>query len=196
MMKRNNFLIIISISLISAALVAVYKTDKKIINLFNKQNLTKTKKPSLKAPKEEVWITVLIHGMLSQRLPNNFIGNIEGSGIYRGECDCIICDGFVGNVVLKVSESLAESARTLIKEEIRKSPLAILGALLMKPSLKAVRKRSDYAEYGGAPLLGVNGIVMICHGRSSAKAIKNAIRAACREIEHNILETMKKEISG
>lgn len=137
-----------------------------------------------------------IHKALSEKMPQNFFGNVEGSGIYRGDCDCIICDGFVGNVVLKVSESLAESARKLIKEEILKSPLAILGALLIRPSLKKVKERSDYSEYGGAPLLGVNGIVMICHGRSNAKAIKNAIRAACREVDHKILEKMRKEISG
>ena len=137
-----------------------------------------------------------IHRMLSEKMPDNFIGNTEGSGIYRGDCDCIICDGFIGNVVLKVSESLAESAIKLIKKEIKKSPLAMLGAMLMKPRLQAVRRHADYAEYGGAPLLGVNGIVMICHGRSNAKAIKNAIRAACGEVEHNILETMKKEIKS
>ena len=137
-----------------------------------------------------------IHRILSEKMPQNFIGNVEGSGIYRGDCDCIICDGFVGNVVLKVSESLAESATTLIKREIKKSPLAMLGALLMRPRLKAIRRNADYSEYGGAPLLGVNGIVMICHGRSNAKAIKNAIRAAGREVEHNILETMRQEITG
>lgn len=135
-----------------------------------------------------------IHQMLSQRLPENFIGNVEGSGIYRGDSDCIICDGFVGNVVLKVSESLAESATTLIKREIRKSPLAMIGALLMRPRLRVIRQHADYSEYGGAPLLGVNGIVMICHGRSNAKAIKNAVRAACREAQHGILEKMRREI--
>lgn len=137
-----------------------------------------------------------IHRMLSEKIPDNFIGNVEGSGIYRGDCDCIICDGFIGNVVLKVSESLAESAIKLIKREVKKSPLAMLGAALMRPRLRAVRRHADYSEYGGAPLLGVNGIVMICHGRSNAKAIKNAIRAACGEVEHMILETMKQEIRG
>ncbi len=135
-----------------------------------------------------------IHRMLSEKMPENFVGNVEGGGIFRGGCDCIVCDGFVGNVVLKVSESLAESATALIKREIKKSPLAMLGALLMRPRLRAIRQYADYSEYGGAPLLGVNGIVMICHGRSSAKAIKNAVRAACREAEHNILETMKREV--
>ncbi len=135
-----------------------------------------------------------IHRMLSERLPDNFVGNTEGSGIFRGDCDCIICDGFVGNVVLKVSESLAESAIALLKRELKKSPIAMLGAWLMKSRLKAIRRYADYSEYGGAPLLGVNGIVMICHGRSSAKAIKNAVRAACREVEHDILTSMRQEI--
>ncbi|MEW5894358.1 MAG: phosphate acyltransferase PlsX [Candidatus Omnitrophota bacterium] len=135
-----------------------------------------------------------IHRMLSEKIPENFIGNVEGSGIFRGDCDCIVCDGFVGNVVLKVSESLAESAIALIKREVKKSPMAMLGAFLMRPRLRAVRRHADYSEYGGAPLLGVNGIVIICHGRSNAKAIKNAIRAACREAEHNILDRMKREI--
>ncbi|HRZ40138.1 MAG TPA: phosphate--acyl-ACP acyltransferase, partial [Candidatus Omnitrophota bacterium] len=103
-------------------------------------------------------------------------------------------DGFVGNVVLKVSESLAESAIALLKRELKKSPVAMLGAWLMKSRLKQIRRYADYSEYGGAPLLGVDGIVMISHGRSDAKAIKNAIRAARREVEHNVIEHMRKEI--
>ncbi len=126
----------------------------------------------------------------------NFIGNIEPNEIFSGKCDCIICDGFVGNVMIKVSEGLTESAGTLIKREIGKSPLALLGAWLMKSRLMHVKKLVDYSEYGGAPLLGVNGVVMISHGRSSPKAIKNAIRSTQREIEHNILSTLKTEVSG
>ena len=88
-----------------------------------------------------------------------------------------------------------ESAGALLKREIVKSPIAILGAMLMKASLKEFKKLVDYSEYGGAPLLGVNGLVMISHGRSSPKAIKNAIRATMREIEHNVMDAMKKEIA-
>ncbi len=135
-----------------------------------------------------------IHRMLSERLPDNFIGNVEGSGIYRGDCDCIICDGFVGNVVLKVSESLVESAIALLKRELKKSPMAMLGAWLMQSRLKEIKRYADYSEYGGAPLLGVDGVVMISHGRSDAKAIKNAIRAARREVEHKVMDHMRKEI--
>jgi glycerol-3-phosphate acyltransferase PlsX len=133
------------------------------------------------------------HKMMANRLPN-FIGNIEANEIYSGKCHCIICDGFSGNITIKVSQSLVESAIKLLKREIKKSPLAMLGALLMKHSLANIRHKGDYAEYGGAPLLGVNGNIMICHGRSNPKAIKNAIRAAQREVQHNIISRMENEI--
>jgi phosphate acyltransferase len=131
--------------------------------------------------------------LMSERL-ENFIGNVEANEIFTGKCDCIISDGFVGNIVIKLSEGLMESAGTLLKREIKKSPLALLGALLMKSRLQHIKRYADYSEYGGAPLLGVNGIVMISHGRSSPKAIKNAIRAACREVEHNIIQHIVEEI--
>ena len=124
----------------------------------------------------------------------NFIGNVEANEVFTGKSDCIICDGFIGNVVLKVAEGLLESTGKLMKREIKKNPFAILGALILKLSLKDIRKLADYSEYGGAPLLGVNGIVMISHGRSNPKAIKNAIKAACREVEHKILDIMIKEV--
>ncbi|MBF0477859.1 MAG: phosphate acyltransferase PlsX [Candidatus Omnitrophica bacterium] len=127
---------------------------------------------------------------------STFIGNIEPNEIYKGKSDCIICGGFVGNVILKVSEGLMEASSILIKREIKKSPVALLGAFLMKKKLTHIKKLADYSEYGGAPLLGVNGIVMISHGRSSPKAIKNAIRASIREIEHKILDVMAKEVSA
>src|SRR3989338_2031326 len=126
----------------------------------------------------------------------NFSGNIEPNEMFSGKCDCIICDGFVGNIVIKVSEGLMESAGALIKREIKKDPIALLGALIMKSRLEEIKKHADYSEYGGAPLLGVNGIVMISHGRSSPKAIKNAIRATIREVEHNIVATITKELNN
>jgi len=125
---------------------------------------------------------------------SNFIGNVEASEVFSGKSDCIICDGFVGNVVLKVSEGVLESAGKLLKQEIKKSPLALTGALLMRRGLNHIKKLADYSEYGGAPLLGVNGLVMISHGRSSAKAIKNAIKATKREVEQNILTHMMTEV--
>jgi len=124
--------------------------------------------------------------LLSEKLAN-FSGNVEASEVYTGKADCIICDGFVGNVVLKVSEGLLECAGTLIKREIKKNPVALLGAFLMKKGLSDFKRRVDYSEYGGAPLLGVNGAVIISHGRSNAKAIKNAIRSAQREVEHDFI---------
>lgn len=135
------------------------------------------------------------HKLMASRL-KNFLGNVEANEIFSGRADCIICDGFAGNIVIKVSENLVESAGTLLKREIVKSPLAMLGAYLMKSKLAHLKKRVDYSEYGGAPLLGVNGIVMISHGRSSPKAIKNAIRAAMREVDHNIVSSMINEIKG
>jgi len=135
------------------------------------------------------------HKLLAERF-KSFKGNVEANEIFFGDCDCIVCDGFIGNIVIKVAEGLMESAGTLIKREVKKDPLAMVGAMLMKSRLAKVKKYADYSEYGGAPLLGVNGIVMISHGRSNPKAIKNAIKAAKREIEHKIIETMKAEITA
>jgi glycerol-3-phosphate acyltransferase PlsX len=115
----------------------------------------------------------------------NFIGNVEGKHLFSGECDIVICDGFVGNVTLKVSESLAEAMQMFLKKHILSNPLGIIGALLLKSSFKNFKKDIDYAEYGGAPLLGVDGVVIISHGRSNAYAIKNAIRVAKKEVEYN-----------
>lgn len=134
------------------------------------------------------------HKLLSEQV-SNFIGNVEANEIFSGKCDCIVCDGFVGNVMIKVSEGLMESAAALLRREIKKSPIALFGAMLMKSRLNHIKKYADYAEYGGAPLLGVNGIVMIGHGRSNPKAIKNAIRATKREVEHNINSSIIEEVS-
>ena len=128
--------------------------------------------------------------------PENFIGNVEANEVFHGKSDCIVCDGFVGNVVIKVSEGLLESTGKLMKRETLKDPLAMIGAWLMKKRLKHIKKFADYSEYGGAPLLGVNGLVMIGHGRSSPKAVKNAIRNTVREVEHDILSAMVKEITA
>ncbi|HNQ51171.1 MAG TPA: phosphate acyltransferase PlsX [Candidatus Omnitrophota bacterium] len=120
----------------------------------------------------------------------NFIGNVEGKHLFSGECDIVICDGFVGNVTLKVSESLAEAMQKFLKKHILSNPLGILGALLLRSSLRRFKKDIDYSEYGGAPLLGVNGVVIIGHGRSNAKAVKNAIRVAKAEVENRFTEKL------
>ncbi|MFA5005689.1 MAG: phosphate acyltransferase PlsX [Candidatus Omnitrophota bacterium] len=116
----------------------------------------------------------------------NFIGNVEGKDLFSGKCDLIICDGFVGNVALKVSESAAEAMQTFLKRHLLSNIFGKIGLIFMLPSLKRFKKELDYAEYGGAPLLGVNGVVIIGHGRSNKKAIKNAIRVAKEEVERNV----------
>ncbi|PIQ88567.1 MAG: phosphate--acyl-ACP acyltransferase [Candidatus Omnitrophica bacterium CG11_big_fil_rev_8_21_14_0_20_42_13] len=130
----------------------------------------------------------------------NFIGNVEGRDIFSGSCDIIICDGFVGNVVLKVAESLAETIGTFLYRELKRNIITKAGVLLLKSGLKRFKKSLDYSEYGGAPLLGVDGVVIIGHGRSNANAIKNAIRVAKEEVERkvndNIIESVSHAISS
>lgn len=116
----------------------------------------------------------------------NFIGNVEGRDVFQGNVDVIVCDGFVGNICLKVSEGLAEAAMQMLRDEILKSFAAKAGYLLARHAFRSFKKRVDYAEYGGAPLLGVNGIGIICHGKSSAQAIKNAILEAAKMVKRNI----------
>ena len=108
----------------------------------------------------------------------NFVGNVEGRDIYNGSCDVIVTDGFTGNVALKISESLAEMLGAMIKEELTRDVRSKLGAALAMPAFGRFRKRVDYPEMGGAPLLGIDGGAIICHGSSPAKAIKNAVRVA------------------
>jgi len=116
----------------------------------------------------------------------NFIGNVEGRDIFHGTADVIVCDGFIGNVVLKVSESLAETLSEFLRRELTKSFITKVGAFLSGPAFRALKKEIDYSEYGGAPLLGVDGICIISHGRSSAKAIKNAIRQAGEFVNYQV----------
>jgi len=116
----------------------------------------------------------------------NFVGNVEGRDVFQGNVDVIVCDGFVGNICLKLSEGLAEAAMQMIKDEIMKSTAAKIGYFLARPAFRAFAKRVDYAEYGGAPLLGVNGVGIICHGKSSAEAIKNAIIEAAKMVEKQV----------
>jgi glycerol-3-phosphate acyltransferase PlsX len=108
----------------------------------------------------------------------NFMGNVEGRDIYNGSCDVIVTDGFTGNVALKISESLAEMLGAMIKEELTRDVRSKLGAALAMPAFSRFKKRVDYTEMGGAPLLGIDGGAIICHGSSPAKAIKNAVRVA------------------
>ncbi|MCX5870928.1 MAG: phosphate acyltransferase PlsX [Deltaproteobacteria bacterium] len=116
----------------------------------------------------------------------NFVGNVEGRDVFQGDVDVVVCDGFVGNICLKISEGLAEAAMQMLKDEIMKSTVAKIGYFLARPAFRSFAKRVDYAEYGGAPLLGVNGIGIICHGNSSAEAIKNAILEAAKMVEKQV----------
>ena len=129
----------------------------------------------------------------------DFVGNVEGRDVYQGDVDVVVCDGFVGNVCLKISEGLADAAMRMLRDEIMKSTLAKIGYLLARPAFKLFKKRVDYAEYGGAPLLGINGIGVVSHGKSSFHAIKNAIvQAADMERKHvnsMILESLELEDS-
>ncbi|MEK7846677.1 MAG: phosphate acyltransferase, partial [Nitrospinota bacterium] len=124
----------------------------------------------------------------------NFIGNVEGKELYKGTADVVVTDGFVGNITLKVSESLADMIGKSLKDIFTKNWRSKLGYLLLKPYLEIFRKRVDYSEYGGAPLLGVNGICIIAHGSSSPKAIKNAIRQAKELIERDVNTHIKEDI--
>ncbi len=108
----------------------------------------------------------------------NFIGNAEGRDVFNGNCDVIVCDGFTGNVVLKAGEALGEMVGRKLREAVTSSPIRKAGAFILRSAFDDLKKSMDYSEYGGAPLLGVNGGCIVCHGRSNAKAIKNAIRVA------------------
>ncbi len=124
----------------------------------------------------------------------NFTGNIDGKDIFTGIADVIVCDGFTGNVVLKTSEGLADAIVKILKREIAEQSVGRIGYLLMKSALKSFKKKTDYDEYGGAPLLGINGTCIISHGRSTAKAIKNALRVAADFSEKRVYKTIASEI--
>lgn len=125
----------------------------------------------------------------------NFIGNVEGNVLFEGAADVVVCEGFVGNVVLKVSEGLGHVLTTMFKDEVLRHGGAAAGPLL-KQVLGTIAARTDYAEYGGAPLLGVNGLMIICHGRSDARAIANALKVARRfidtDVNRHIVEGLQK----
>lgn len=117
-----------------------------------------------------------------------FKGNVEGSDIFNGSVDVIVCDGFMGNLVLKASEGVASSISTILREEIKKSPISSIGYLLAKPAFKALKAKIDYAEYGGAPLLGIKKPVIISHGKSNARAMETAIYQAIEACDSKICD--------
>jgi len=130
-------------------------------------------------------LTIASYELLKQS-SIRFMGNVEGKDVPFGACDVLVCDGFVGNTILKFTEGLAGAFFHLMKESLLSTNRTKLGALLVKPGLKSIKAKLDYSEYGGAPLLGVGGISIISHGRSNAKAFKNAIRSGINAVEQGI----------
>lgn len=138
-------------------------------------------------------LTKTTHNLLKQ-LDINFIGNVEGRDVYLGEADLIVTDGFTGNVALKVSEGVVDAMLSMLKREIMSNVFSKIGFFFLNRSLKRIKKKLDYAEYGGALLLGVNGIVIIGHGSSNAKAIKNAVYLSYKFISQKVLQKISQEI--
>ncbi|MDE3110561.1 MAG: phosphate acyltransferase PlsX [Acidobacteriota bacterium] len=126
----------------------------------------------------------------------NFVGNIEGRDLFRGSVDVIVCDGFIGNIALKLSEGLAEHISGMLKKAIQSSLASQIGYALSKRAFDALRRRTDYSEYGGAPLLGIRGITIIGHGRSNAHAVKNAVRVATELCRSRVNEKIEQELSA
>jgi phosphate acyltransferase len=133
---------------------------------------------------------------LLKTLPLNFIGNVEGRDLYSGTADVIVCDGFIGNVALKVSEGLVDVVKHLLQESLTATISGKIGALLARAAFTDFKKRVDYSEYGGAPLLGVKGVCIICHGRSNANAIKNAIRVAAEFAREGLDQRIGAELAS
>jgi glycerol-3-phosphate acyltransferase PlsX len=131
---------------------------------------------------------------LLKSLAINFIGNVEGRDIFSGHVDVIVCDGFVGNVALKVSEGLSDMIRRMLRESLEATVTRKIGYALSRSAYTDFKKRIDYSEYGGAPLLGVKGVCIICHGRSDSNAIKNAIRVAADSASSNMNQRIEEEL--
>jgi glycerol-3-phosphate acyltransferase PlsX len=132
---------------------------------------------------------------LCRELDLNFIGNVEGHDLFRNHVDVVVCDGFVGNIVLKTAESLATALFSMLKRELTANPQRKLGALLAKNAFQAIRKRMDPEVYGGAPLLGFNGAVLKAHGSARERAIANAVRATTENLQHQVNQTIAEEIA-
>jgi len=128
---------------------------------------------------------------LYEESPLNFIGNVEGRDIFTGDVEIIVCDGFVGNVALKLSEGMGEAVTRLLRSELKDSFFGRAALLLGRRSLDSFKRKLSYEEYGGAPLLGINGVGIVCHGQSSSNAIKNAIRLAVQYVNNRLLEKMR-----
>ncbi|HNS51754.1 MAG TPA: phosphate acyltransferase PlsX [Anaerolineae bacterium] len=126
----------------------------------------------------------------------NFVGNAEGKDIPWGLADVVVTDGFTGNVIVKLAEGVSRLILDVLKQELMSRPVTKVGALLSKPAFNSVKRRLDYREYGGAPLLGVDGVVIIGHGRSDAMAIRNGVRLAAQTVENGVLDAIKHGLAG
>jgi glycerol-3-phosphate acyltransferase PlsX len=137
------------------------------------------------------------HRLLAQAPESlGFIGNVEGRDIFEGKADVVVCDGFTGNVILKLAEGIASFGAGVVREEIRRGTGVKLGALLMRPALRRLKRRLNYEEYGGALLLGTRGVCVIGHGRSSARALRNAIEVAARSIRSDLEQAIWRAVAS
>jgi glycerol-3-phosphate acyltransferase PlsX len=127
-------------------------------------------------------------------VPLNYIGNVEGRDIVNGNCDVTVCDGFVGNVTIKAIEGVGELIFELLKKEMSSNLFTLLGGLLAGPAFRRFKRSIDYQEYGGAPLLGIDGFCLISHGKSKSLAIKNAVRATLRNVKKDMNSLLKEQI--
>ena len=164
-------------------------------HIFNKQDLTIGLLNIGEEEKKGNEITIAAHQLMKNNC-RGFVGNIEGRDILKGKVDVVVCDGFVGNIILKFAESIMGVLTKSIKKNLGSNLFVNLGALLVKPAFSELRRNYDYEEYGGVPLLGVNGISIICHGSSSGKAIKNALIVAeqmgLKKVNEHIAESFTK----
>ena len=133
---------------------------------------------------------------LIKELPMNFVGNVEGRDLYNGKADVLVCDGFVGNVALKISEGMVETVRFLLKQSLQATITSQVGFLLSRKAFADFKKRLDYSEYGGAPLLGIKGVCIVSHGSSNSNAIKNAIRVAMEYANSKLNHTIEERIAA
>ena len=133
---------------------------------------------------------------LLKSAPVRFVGNVEGRDVYSGEADVIVCDGFTGNVTLKISEGLVETVERLLHEELSATVGTRVGYLLSREAFRRFRKRVDYAEYGGAPLIGLDGLCVIGHGRSSAKAVRSAVMMTAKLVDEQLLDRLTQEVAA
>jgi glycerol-3-phosphate acyltransferase PlsX len=132
---------------------------------------------------------------LLEKAPIHFVGNVEARDLLHGSCDVLVCDGFAGNILLKAMEGTASTVFSVLKTEFTKTFMSKLAAAVLKPGLAAFKKKMDYSEHGAAPLLGIQGLVLKCHGSSDANAFKNAVRQARIAVTNRLVEAISTETS-